>query len=52
MIENIVKQFLDFPCENNAFNLIRHLRCSDFHNTAVIVGKYLSNILLNLLHRC
>ena len=44
MIENIVKQFLDFPCENNAFNLIRHLRCSDFHNTAVIVGKYLSNI--------
>ena len=44
IIEKLVKQFLELPSENNAFNLVRTLRCSNFHNTTILVGKYLSDI--------
>ena len=44
IIENLVKQFLYYPDENNAYKLIRTLRCSNFHNMTILVGKYLSNI--------
>ena len=43
-IENLIKNFLDFPNENLAFNIVRKLRCYNFHNTNILVGKYLSNI--------
>ena len=43
-IENLSKQFLNYPTEYNAYNLTRTLRCSNLHNINILIGKYLSNI--------
>ena len=43
-MENLVRQFNEHPSEQNGYAIVRNLRCMNAHYTAVLIGKFISNL--------
>jgi GR25 family glycosyltransferase involved in LPS biosynthesis/cephalosporin hydroxylase len=43
-MENFTKQFLNSPSEDNAYQLIRHIRCASTHHLTILIGDFLINL--------
>ena len=43
-MENFSKQFINSPTEQNGYNLLHNLRINKFHNTAILLGGYISKM--------